>query len=87
MVDTGEWVNLLRTPEERLSKSNSYRGRQSVKVLETTPQGKVGVKKRRPSEVQVLRSQVAALVKEKGDITLEVGVSPAAERAVGFVAF
>lgn len=75
MVDIGEWVNLLRTPEERPSKSNSSRGRQSVKVLENTPQGKVGVKKRRPSEVQVLRSQVAALVREKGDITLEVGVN------------
>ena len=80
MVEVGgEWVNLLRTPEERPSKAHSYRGRQSVKVLENTPQEKVGVKKRRPSEVQVLRSQVAALVREKGDITLEVGGDPAVE--------
>lgn len=79
-MNVGEWVHLLRTPEEKALKSrprvsNGCGGRRTVKVLENTPrpQGKVGVKKSKRPEVQVLRSQVASLVKEKRDLALTVG--------------
>ena len=73
----GEWVNLLRTPEKPPKSMGGGGGRQptaaTVRVLENTPQGRVGVKKSKRSEVQVLRSQVAALVKEKRELALTVG--------------
>ena len=79
MNDVGQWVNLLRTPQPRsAAKSRLLDGEEAaqrhVKVLENTPQGKVGVKKSKRSEVQVLRSQVASLVKEKRDLGLSVGI-------------
>ena len=79
-----EWVNLLRTPEKKSSKPrlNSSDGGGSwraerVRVLENTPQAKVGVKKSKRSEVQVLRSQVASLAREKRDLALNVSTREA----------
>lgn len=81
-METGNWVNLTRSParEPRLknnhgSRSKSFEsGDQGIKVHETTPrQGRVGVNKSRRTEVQVLRSQVASLAKEKQE--LAIGVS------------
>ena len=80
-MDT-DWVNLLRTPEKkptnpRLAGSSDADGGRhadhaNVRVLENTPQARAGVKKSKRSEVQVLRSQVASLVKEKRDLALSV---------------
>lgn len=71
----GEWVNLLRTPEKQPSwriAGQERRGKGEVKVLENTPQGRVGVKKGKRSEVQVLRSQLAVLAREKHELSVAV---------------
>lgn len=81
MSEAGEWVNLLRTPEAKptakLQLSNGQRADpvHHVKVLEHTPRPlkKVGVKKSKRSEVQVLRSQVVSLEEEKRGLALSVG--------------
>ena len=63
---TPEWQpHWRRTVPER-------RGKGEVKVLENTPQGRVGVKKGKRSEVQVLRSQLAVLAREKQELSVAV---------------
>ena len=85
-----EWVTLLRTPEKkptkpRLNSSSSDGGggwrAERVKVLENTPRTKAGVKKSKRSEVQVLRSQVASLAREKRDLSLNVSARRNASRS------
>ena len=73
----GEWVSLLRTPEKavKLPPAGGHRPIPVVRVLENTPQRWVGVKKGKRSEVQLLRTQVAALVKEKKELALSVSRS------------
>ena len=80
-MDSAEWVNLMKTPEERpaarsrrLANGTSQDAARALRVLENTPQGKVGVKKSKISEVEVLRGQVTSLVKEKRDLSLRVSL-------------
>ena len=67
-------MNLLRTPERQPNwrTGQERRGKGEVKVLENTPQGRVGVKKGKRSEVQVLRSQLAVLAREKQELSVAV---------------
>ena len=81
-MDSAEWVNLMKTPEERpaarsrrLANGTSQDAARALRVLENTPQGKVGVKKSKTSEVEALRGQVTSLVKEKRDLSLRVSQS------------
>ena len=75
-----EWVNLLRTPEngeEETGKrraASERRRERTVRVSENTPVGggKAGVNKSKRSELQVLRSQVCVLVREKQDLSQSV---------------
>lgn len=81
-MDSGEWVTLLTTPEERPARSrianggrgSSHDAARALRILENTPRGKVGVKKSKVSEVESLRGQVASLVKEKRDLSLRVSL-------------
>ena len=80
-MDSAEWVNLMKTPEERpaarsrrLANGTSQDAARALRVLENTPQGKVGVKKSKTSEVEALRGQVTSLVKEKRDLSLRVSL-------------
>lgn len=68
-------MNLLRTPERQPHWRRTVperRGKGEVKVLENTPQGRVGVKRGKRSEVQVLRSQLAVLAREKQELSVAV---------------
>ena len=74
-----EWVNLLRTPETKgegetgKKRAAGERRREgTVRVTENTPLGKVGINKSKRSEVQVLRSQVCVLVREKQELSQSV---------------
>jgi hypothetical protein len=77
-MHSAEWVNFMKTPEERpaarsrrlANGTSSQDAARALRVLENTPQGKVGVKKSKTSEVEALRGQVASLVKEKRDLSL-----------------
>ena len=73
-MESGEWGDPQRTPrEERSVHSRLPNGAaRALRVLENTPQGRVGVKKSRASESETLRGQVASLAKEKRDLTLKV---------------
>lgn len=80
MEERKEWVNLLKTPEERPAKprltngGGSVQAARAIKISENTPKGKVGVKKNKSSEADVLRSQVASLVKEKKELSRKVSL-------------
>ena len=92
-MDSAEWVNFMKTPEERpaarsrrlANGTSSQDAARALRVLENTPQGKVGVKKSKTSEVEALRGQVASLVKEKRDLSLRVSLRDSSRRFTSVV--
>ena len=70
------WVNLLRSGEPRSAVRREVLkaagGR--VKVSENTPHTKVGINRKKGSrtQVEVLRSQVASLLKDKQELSHKV---------------
>ena len=66
------WVNLLRSGESRLPVRRGTGGGK-VKVSEKTPLAKVGIRKKgTTTQVEVLRSHVASLLKDKQELSLKI---------------